>query len=293
MLPPIDYHDDDPRIIASLSVLALLATIAVILRFWTRRLTQTALGLDDYIILTALILQQAQSAAAFAAVIGGGLGRDFQLVVAEGKVVFLFKVVYGLSAPIVKLSSLAFIWRIFPTRVIKIAVSGIFLLGGITLAASLTRTISTAVIHNQTITNFTKQFVCPAVATVIEVYVGIVGACVPVLTPVYHRIRGRNPPSSSASSYDKKVSLVKGLNYNSMGNGRRMARPYDHLDNDLSTVVNNSRNTDYQVEISRTKFDGLEVRNNHHIPLKGIRVERDTQWTESKSRAQGDIDSIQ
>ncbi|KAI0544081.1 hypothetical protein F4679DRAFT_591867 [Xylaria curta] len=369
MLPPIDYHDDGPGMVASSSVLALLATIAVALRFWARKLTRATLRLDDYLILAALFVQHAQSTAAFASVFGGGLGRDFQLVVAEGKVVFLFKaifaseILYGLSASIVKLAVLSLIWRIFPTREIrivvivlviiticwiiaieivnflqciplhafwhvelqalpetkcldfilfflgnssvntvvdfvtltlpireilklklprskKIAICGIFLLGGITFAASLTRTISTAIIHNQTITNFTKQFVVSAVATVIEVYVAIIGACVPVLAPVYSHIRGLTITSSSTGSSNARAPFVKGLSYSSKSNLRRMVRPYDQLDDDLSTAMNST--TNHRVEISRRDFDRSEYTNNHAIPLQGIMLERATRWTENK-----------
>ncbi|KAI0533232.1 hypothetical protein GGR58DRAFT_521864 [Xylaria digitata] len=356
--PPIDYYDNGPGIIASTSVLAFLATIAVALRYWARRLVRVPLALDDYLIIAGLLTRHIELVADLIIVIGGGLGRDYRLVLAEGPdtVVVLYKVVYGFSSSIVKLAVLALIWRIFPTRTIrivgialaciiiswtiaieivnflqcqplkafwqlelqslpetrcidlilyflsnsivntaidfialvlpiheilklqmsrskKLAVCGIFLLGGIAFAASLARTISTAIIHNQGITNFTKQFVVSGVATFVEIYVGIVGACIPVLAPVYQRLRFGKVFNTSA----KKTPVIGSSSDNHRNGMLRLDQgSYNQLrDDDLVTVTNDT-NTGYHEPGHMANMD---------IPLHEIRRERSTEWLKSKQSA--------
>ncbi|KAF2971594.1 hypothetical protein GQX73_g1928 [Xylaria multiplex] len=357
------YYDNGPGIIASTSVLAFLATIAVALRFWARRLVRVPLALDDYLVIAGLLTRHIELVADLIIVIGGGLGRDYRLVaknpntvVVLYKSIFAGEVVYGFSSSIVKLAVLALIWRIFPTRTIKIvgialasiiiswtiaieivnflqcqplkafwqielqslpetrcvdlilyllsnsiantiidfialvlpireilklqmsrskkfAVCGIFLLGGIAFAASLARTISTAIIHNQGITNFTKQFVVSGVATFVEIYVGIIGACIPVLAPVYQRLRFGKVPNTSA-----KRTPVIGSSSNNYGNDmlRIDQGSYNQLhDDDLVTVINDT-SADYHESGRIADMD---------IVLHEIRGEQSTEWLKSKQSA--------
>ncbi|RWA10970.1 hypothetical protein EKO27_g4113 [Xylaria grammica] len=351
--PPIDYYDNGPGIVASTSVLAFLATVAVALRFWARRLAGVPYALDDYLILAGLLTRHIELVADIIIVVGGGLGRDYRLVLADGpgtvvvlyKSIFAGEVVYGFSSSIVKLAVLALIWRIFPTRTIKIVgialacvtvswtiaieivnflqcrplrafwqlelqslpetqcldlilyfllnsiantiidfialvlpiheilklqmsrskklvVCSIFLLGSIAFAASLARTISTAIIHVQGITNFTKQFVVSGVATFVEIYVGIVGACIPVLAPVYHRLRFGKASNTTPRGSVKRTPLI-GSSSNKYGQDilRIDQGPYDQLrDDELATVVNDT--SDSYLEHGRM--------NDMNIPLRGL-----------------------
>ncbi|KAI1330288.1 hypothetical protein F5Y16DRAFT_33994 [Xylariaceae sp. FL0255] len=357
--PPIDYYNNGPGIIASTAVLAVIATIVVVLRFWARKLTRTHLGLDDYLVLSALLVHYACTAGTYASVIGGGVGQDFRLVEMEGpdKIVILYKslfaseILYGLSSPLVKLAVIALIWRIFPTRTIRIAgmftaiavlawtvailtvnllqcqplqafwqperqtlptiqclnfilfflcnsaintvidfitvflpihevlklqlsrskkyaVCGIFLLGGAAFTASLTRTISTAVIYHQGITNFTKQFVVSGVVTTIEIYIGIIGACVPLLAPVYHRLR---PGKAYEGTSSKRKPLTGGSSYRLKSHKTRTRqRPYNPLhDDDLASVLNTSHGR--QVDIYGQGLYSSQA----NISLQGIIVKQD------------------
>lgn len=281
--PPLDYSDSGPGILIGCYVLALVTTIVVALRFWAKRLTSSPLGLDDYLILSCLLVHHIFMVFGTIAVIQGGLGRDIRIVARDpNAVVILFKflfmaeVTYGFSCTLVKLSVLAFYLRVFPTRTIrltsavlvvasiswtiavqvvhviqcrplkafwyqdlqllpetrciniilfllgnsiancvidlctivmpvqevlklqmsrsrKISVCAIFLLGGTAFAASMTRTLSTARMHREGTYNFTKQFVAPGLASAVEVYAAIVGACLPTLIPIYRKLRYGHP----------------------------------------------------------------------------------------------------
>jgi len=76
------------------SILAVLATACVALRFWSKRLARTSWQLDDYLALLALGFHHALFASSIVSMVGGGLGRDIRLVAAEdpNAIVILFKV---------------------------------------------------------------------------------------------------------------------------------------------------------------------------------------------------------
>uniref|UniRef100_A0A8H7K6A6 Rhodopsin domain-containing protein n=1 Tax=Bionectria ochroleuca TaxID=29856 RepID=A0A8H7K6A6_BIOOC len=292
---PLDFSDDSTGMIASCSILAGLATIAVALRYYARHLSGAKWQLDDWLIVLALVLHHGLLGASIVTMIDGGLGRDIRLVVTENptatiplfKTLLASEVLYGFSSSTVKLSVLALYWRIFPTNTVryscyilgsicimwtvaievtnflqcrpleafwhiemqmlpttkcldtmlfflgnsianciidlatillpigpvmklqmnrskKFAITAIFFLGALAFVASLVRTIMVGKMWKDGNINFTKQFVVPGVTTVIEIYVAIVGACLPVMTPLYRKIRYgdalQNSKNSSGSS---------------------------------------------------------------------------------------------
>ncbi|KAF7522116.1 hypothetical protein G7054_g12243 [Neopestalotiopsis clavispora] len=82
----------------------------------------------------------------------------------------------------------------------KWGIAGVFLLGGMAFTASLLRTIFTGTMYSEGVTNFTKQFVASAAATVVEIYVAIISGCLPALVPVYRRLRYNNPLKTTSVS---------------------------------------------------------------------------------------------
>ncbi|XXH01499.1 hypothetical protein Hte_007859 [Hypoxylon texense] len=370
---PIDYYSDGPGILISNCILAFLATVAVAARFWARRLTHFPLGLDDWLVLAAIILQHAFLAVSFVDVLGGGLGRDIRLVASNPEtVVTLYKgifageVFYGLSSPLVKLAVLAFYWRIFPTRTVKIGciilsflsigwgvaifittflqcrpleafwnqelqllpetkcldvilyfmgnsiancvidfatlalpiheilklhttkwrkfgIGGIFLLGGVAFAASLTRTISHAIIYREGVNNFTKQFVVSGVVTVIEVYVAIIGACLPMLMPVYRKVRYGDPRSAVASQ--PQVAPSDGLaTIGKISNRKRFqsseSGSFTRIDNDEHSLVPVTYGNAQKVNVSGPHDNQSSIADSEDIPLEGIRVKQDLTWSD-------------
>ncbi|KAI0394885.1 hypothetical protein F5Y17DRAFT_475180 [Xylariaceae sp. FL0594] len=337
--PPIDYYNNGPGIAASFAVIALLATHAL-------------------------------GAAGLTSVFRGGIGRDFRLVVAEGpstidtlfKSLLASEVLYGICSPVVKLSVLVSIRRIFPTPTIKtgstiliilniawfiaieivnflqcrpleafwntqlqtlpetqcldfilyflgnsaantvvdfatlllplieirklhmswskkLGVGCVFLLGGVAFAASLTRTISTGVIHRQGITNFTKQFVVSGVASVVEIYVGIIGACIPMSVPVYRKLLFNGLLKSTTRGSTTRSTLAWDASDNTP-KARKPHSSYNLLsDGHLPTSLDNvyERQVDIRSPGARNQTSG-----NSSIPLQGIIVQRDIEWTESE-----------
>ncbi|KAI0156996.1 hypothetical protein GGR57DRAFT_77311 [Xylariaceae sp. FL1272] len=75
------------------------------------------------------------------------------------------------------------------TRSKKLALCGVFLFGGITLGSSLARTIGLGMIIQEGATNFTKQFETAGTASVVEIYAGVIASCLPLMMPVYHKLR--------------------------------------------------------------------------------------------------------
>lgn len=79
----IDPSSSGPAVIIVNSVLAVIAAIAVGLRFWSRKLTGLGWATDDYFALIAFFLQTAIYGLSVHAVLYGGLGRDLTSVLAD------------------------------------------------------------------------------------------------------------------------------------------------------------------------------------------------------------------
>ncbi|KAI1300050.1 hypothetical protein F5Y03DRAFT_386112 [Xylaria venustula] len=92
----------------------------------------------------------------------------------------------------------------------KIGICAVFLLGSVALAASLTRTITSIPLHNSETTNVNQQYVIPGLSTVVEVYIAIIGACLPTLVPVYRRLRYGDALRTTKASYPK-VQVTSGI----------------------------------------------------------------------------------
>ncbi|KAI7781493.1 hypothetical protein LA080_014669 [Diaporthe eres] len=124
---PLVYSNSGPSVMISCSILAFICTILVALRFWARRLIRQSFGLDDWLCLGALLCHHGALVAGWVMVYQGGLGRDIRITSTEDprSVVILFQallageVAYTFGSPLIKLSVLAFYWRLFPTRFVQ------------------------------------------------------------------------------------------------------------------------------------------------------------------------------
>lgn len=79
----IKPSSDGVALIAVSVVTATLATIAMILRLWARRLMRITLGLDDYLALASLIVYYGQLIVCFLHVLYAGTGTDQMTVLME------------------------------------------------------------------------------------------------------------------------------------------------------------------------------------------------------------------
>ncbi|KAJ5735704.1 uncharacterized protein N7483_000829, partial [Penicillium malachiteum] len=112
--------DRGPGIIAGNLTVAILATIAVILRFIARSMKGCVFGLDDWLILLALPFGWGMAISTIICV-RHGLGKHLAVVEAEdptqlfveGKAYYASELIWTISIPIIKTSILLFYIRIF------------------------------------------------------------------------------------------------------------------------------------------------------------------------------------
>ncbi|KAI0970079.1 hypothetical protein F4678DRAFT_473435 [Xylaria arbuscula] len=127
--PQVNNSDDTVGIYICFLALSFFATLSVMLRFWARRLMCVSWQIDDYLALLALLIHHGFVPFLVIIVQLGGLGQDTRLytmahpnaAVIFYKCIFAGDVVYALTSPLIKLSVLAFYWRIFPTQTMKLA----------------------------------------------------------------------------------------------------------------------------------------------------------------------------
>ncbi|KAI1316815.1 hypothetical protein F5Y16DRAFT_393058 [Xylariaceae sp. FL0255] len=163
----------------------------------------------------------------------------------------------------------------------KIHISIIFLLGSLALAASLVRTVSTASTLHGGVANFSKQFAISGVATIVEIYAAIIGACLPTVMPVYRQLRYGDPMVSTPTA----VSKLRSTGTSSTGHGNR-AGQWSHLHSPggsferLAKAGDTSAPTTYQerhrggISHGRKTSDG-DLSNTGSYPLETM-VKQDT-----------------
>ncbi|KAL9048080.1 MAG: hypothetical protein Q9206_006257 [Seirophora lacunosa] len=108
------------ELVATIAVMLVIATLAVLLRLYARRVSRSKFGTDDYLILVALILTYGLDITSFFA-IRAGSGRHM-ITLTLDQITSLIKtdqaaqVLFGCSITATKLSILFFYLRLFPFR---------------------------------------------------------------------------------------------------------------------------------------------------------------------------------
>ncbi|KAI1842123.1 hypothetical protein JX266_011656 [Neoarthrinium moseri] len=182
------------------------------------------------------------------------------------------------------------ILKLHTTNRKKLGIAGVFLLGAIAFTASLLRTIFTATMYNEGVTNFTKQFVVSGVATVVEIYAGIISGCLPVMVPVYRRIRYGDALKSSRRAGSEGYHLSTPGN----GMGKLSARTktsriggegsFERLSTKNDDFASSEYASDRHINVSSTtRDDGLEHKQSGSRPLQGIVVRSDLEWHVSQN----------
>ncbi|KAI3321639.1 hypothetical protein HD806DRAFT_159224 [Xylariaceae sp. AK1471] len=121
--------------IGALSFLAVLSSVSVAFRFWSRRISGLGIHTDDWLALFTLFIHHGLTTTIFIAFIADGLGFDSaDLVMADlraamelQKLTFIGTILYGTGSTGIRLSVVMFYLRIFPTKTVR--------RGGYTLAA--------------------------------------------------------------------------------------------------------------------------------------------------------------
>lgn len=83
-------------------ITATLATIAMILRLWARRLMRITLGLDDYLALASLIVYYGQLVVCFLHVLYAGTGTDQMTMLAQNPTAITYNLKVRLRKIIVR-----------------------------------------------------------------------------------------------------------------------------------------------------------------------------------------------
>ncbi|GJC94209.1 integral membrane protein [Colletotrichum higginsianum] len=344
-------------IIAINVILAVIATITCVGRFWARKLTGVGWGLDDWLALISLIINHAFCATTIEATVHGGLGRSIVDVMAEDPnmlVIFLKCVVvaefcYGFSSPLIKLSLLAFYWRVFPTQFMQ---RGIYVLSAMCLGWLVAIFITNCLqcrplsysweqttnpgagtcidlvlyfvgnsIANSLIDIFTlvlpiretlklqvsshkkvgiccvfglgKQYALMWTATVVEIYIAIIGACAVTLVPVYRKMRYGTPWSTR----DQKSNQVSSGTGAFAGTGGAGSRPGVHnfkrsanherltTGNDSEEYLHHGGGMKYSVSGATGSGDKSDVLGDD-LPMDTIVVQRDVTWEEERKEKQ-------
>lgn len=107
-----------------------LATLFVALRFWARKMTRFGLWWDDWLTVATLVCLYAVLILSGYAVYEGGIGKPIEQALAEQpnaidkvlKFLFGFEFAYMFASPLMKLNVLAYYWRMFPNRRIKLGI---------------------------------------------------------------------------------------------------------------------------------------------------------------------------
>ncbi|KAI4100346.1 MAG: hypothetical protein LQ339_005519 [Xanthoria mediterranea] len=108
------------ELVATVTILMVIATLAVILRLYARKISGTKLGTDDYMIVVALILTLGLDVNSYFA-IASGTGRHM-ITLTLGQITSFVKtyqatqILFGCSITTTKLSILFFYNRLFPYR---------------------------------------------------------------------------------------------------------------------------------------------------------------------------------
>jgi hypothetical protein len=154
-------------------------------------------------------------------------------------------------------------------------------------AASLVRTVSTGDIYREGINNFTKQFVVSGVATVVEIYVAVIGACLPTLVPIYRKLRYGDPLKTHTSAISKgtpnsgsgatSTGRPSHRKQFSSGNGS-----FERLANSEDGLTPAAYHRSHHVNVSSSQGnDDFIFPNTESYPLEGVMVRQDTVWSES------------
>ncbi|PVI02634.1 hypothetical protein DM02DRAFT_508472, partial [Periconia macrospinosa] len=122
-------HDKSGELNKTTTVLLVLATLFVCLRFWARNISCARYGADDWMIVAALVRAFVFTSGAlnYAAIVHG-LGRHADTVLMDDivtffKILLAFECIYITAVLLVKLSLLLMYRRLFPSREFKICLA--------------------------------------------------------------------------------------------------------------------------------------------------------------------------
>ncbi|KAK2051199.1 hypothetical protein LY76DRAFT_482678, partial [Colletotrichum caudatum] len=111
----------------------------------------------------------------------------------------------------------------------RLGICCVFALGSLVVIASLVRFGSLASLYAAGVTDMTKQYALMWTATVVEIYIAVIGACAVTLVPVYRKMRYGTPWSTEDQKSRQISSGSGGFPASSGGRGaHNFKRPQNH-----------------------------------------------------------------
>ncbi|KAK8041288.1 hypothetical protein PG994_014295 [Apiospora phragmitis] len=143
----------------------------------------------------------------------------------------------------------------------KVNIFMIFLLGGVS--------------HKLTIA---EQFVVPAIASAIEIYVAIIGACLPMMVPIYRKLRFGDPLKMTGGGTQPNKTPSSGTNTVTAANMRRRNRELSGDDGSVEQRAGSEDGltpADYHGGHYSRAVAGSPGSDNESYPLEAIKVRRE------------------
>ncbi|KAK1987631.1 hypothetical protein LZ30DRAFT_701494 [Colletotrichum cereale] len=169
----------------------------------------------------------------------------------------------------------------------RVGICCVFALGSLVVVASLVRFGSLTSLYVVGVTDMTKQYALMWTATVVEIYVAIIGACAVTLVPVYRKMR-YGTPWSTADQKSNQISSGSGAFPASGGGSRpgvhnfKRSQNHERLDtsNDSEEYLHGG-GMKYSVSGTNRTTDKREV-SGEDLPMDTIVVQRDVTWEEER-----------
>ncbi|KAI9711180.1 MAG: hypothetical protein M1820_002167 [Bogoriella megaspora] len=235
------------------AILGFLAIVAVSLRFWARRLKNQKRGIDDLLLIVALILTLGVVAVDIVAATWSHVGQHEILNTSgphAGKPVLWEvqreSVAFQQAAAILNVLS-DFVIIVMPIPVIfdlrmllqqKIAITGLFLTSSLVIVAGIGRTVS----YFNLIKDFdlTYHDYYLIIWTSVEPCMGVIGACLPCLRPIFHEYSGKPRVGSIRSIFSLRSMASRDPMHEEMGKVYSKPLRAASFDGDSAETLENS-----------------------------------------------------
>ncbi|KAL8911905.1 MAG: hypothetical protein Q9171_002989, partial [Xanthocarpia ochracea] len=275
-----------PEIVGAVTTLTILATIAVVLRFLGRNISGAPCGVDDWLMLFALVWEYGLSISQYLAV-HYGLGRhiimlDLYQVTQFSKLFFAVTCIFPVGCAALKLSVLFFYHRIFPIRKFTIwsIIIGIVVIGWF-IAFIVSQFLTCRPLNyywDKSIPGGKYTITNPAIWLNVEIAIGILSGSLPLMRPLVSRAFPSRVRSyfSRSSRNDGSQRLDDPSNKNSASSGSKgQGRPSQIY---VGGIQSHKAWYNNAVVTSGGDGSGVDGSTEEIIPLGKIGVRSDVEW---------------
>jgi hypothetical protein len=134
-----------------------------------------------------------------------------------------------------------------------------------------------------------EQFVVSGVATVVEIYVAVISACLPSLTPVYRKWRFGDPlksdsgaPAGASAGNSGLITIGKKPTRKLWNSSTATTGSFERLGNSEEGFTPAASHRTHQVNVITSRNNDIHPDDNtESYPLQGVVVKRETVWSEN------------